>query len=109
MFLKFIFTGAALLGGMLPASADTGMNFFFSSKGFSTISGSKGNEVSHSTGFTITNNDGVELYSSDAPGGGSPCAAYEGTTRKLYMTLSMPQSWCSYQWTGYKFHCLNSI
>lgn len=82
MSFKSILTGAALLGAVLPVMADTGMNFFFSKNSFSTISGTKGNEIAHSSGITITNNDGVELYTSNSPGGGTPCAAFGGTTRK---------------------------
>ncbi|KAK7748409.1 hypothetical protein SLS62_008565 [Diatrype stigma] len=68
------------------ALAANNLNFVFSRGGFETISGPAGNEIGHSEGFTLTLQDGTELYNTNSPNGGATCATDSGI--KFGMTSS---------------------
>lgn len=77
MFFKPTLTAAVLLRAFSPVVFDDDaekVNFIFSLSGFETVtSPGCGNEIGHNSGFTLTTDQGVELYSNADPWGYSPC------------------------------------
>jgi hypothetical protein len=95
MSKTFLLAIAASLS--VAQTIEKNLNFIYSRGDFATIPGpgGVGGEFGHSTGLTITDANGAELYSEDYPGGASPCANPE-------MELKITSS-C---WEGeYTFKC----
>lgn len=91
-----LFSKATIVAIMAAVASAADINFVYSRGDFSTISNGVGNENGHSSGFTITDADGNELYNEAYPDDVTPCSAYDGTTFKF-------SSSC---WDGeYSFHC----
>ncbi|KAF9775149.1 hypothetical protein IL306_006775 [Fusarium sp. DS 682] len=73
LFNTFLLTSLMAMFGHAQKPTKN-LNFIYSRGDFATISGGTGNEFGHSTGLTITDSEGKELYSESYPGGASPCA-----------------------------------
>ncbi|KAL2009479.1 hypothetical protein VTN00DRAFT_5286 [Thermoascus crustaceus] len=63
----------ATLALAAPIAAQQAVQAVWSRGGFETISGPAGNEMGHSSGFTILDQDGNEIYSNAYPGDYAPC------------------------------------
>ncbi|PNP73795.1 hypothetical protein FNYG_12985 [Fusarium nygamai] len=70
MSFKALFLTAAMASSALAAN---NLNFIYSRGDFAT-GGPGGTQTGHTSGLTITDNTGKELYSESYPGNASPCA-----------------------------------
>lgn len=70
MSFKALFLTATMASSALAAN---NLNFIYSRGDFAT-GGPGGTQTGHTSGLTITDNTGKELYSESYPGNASPCA-----------------------------------